>query len=373
MEEQRVIESREHLLDCLTAAGLGDEAEAIATRCEREILKDPVNAAALERFNDKCIRGERIEESDVENLTVDRELLLTVLGALLVPRIRARHAELGLPADVTEESCLSIGNGCRVLKGYPRVLSTKLGWLGKYGREVMFKSGLFVYRVAPLSEKLPVLALRERNTGRMAAVANQGLAVDEKGLICPEGERGAFVTSLTRTPQEIAGYQVRLSVGRISGERLSFGLDRWEILLEPGALTAEIHIPPGRRMELDACRHSLYKTAEVLRHHLPPPAPACITCMSWILSPEWLELLPDSNMAAFMREGYLFPIKAPPTIGVNCVFRKPAAEVDPATAQRSTRLQRIMLERLEKKEPLYGGGMFIPLEDAIRYGAQPRR
>ena len=95
--------------------------------------------------------------------------------------------------------------------------------------------------------------------------------------------------------------------------------------------------------------------------------------MSWVLSPDWPELLPESNMAKFMREVYLFPIKAGPTAGINFVFRRAAEELDLRTAPRRSRLQRIMLDKLAKKEPLHAGGMFMLLEDAGKYGTQPYR
>ncbi len=373
MHIEAKLQSREWLAGALAALDFGDDAPAILAALNRQALLHPANIAALELCVKKWRTGQRLAAGDLSGITVDRLLFLKAMCALFVPLIRTRHAALGLPAEITDETCRGIGAGVfAALREYPDELVHKLGWAGLYCREIMFKAGLFVYRLSPISEKLPVWAFRERVSGKVAAVAADGIAVAANGLIAAHGRPAAFVASLRETPTEISGNLIDPR-GRISSSRITLPLDAWENVLRPGVMTAEIHIPPGRSMLASDCGFSLQWAVQIIQKHLARQGARCLTCMSWILSPDWPQLLPDSNLAKFMREVYLFPIQAGPTVGVNFVFRRPAEELDLRTAPRRTRLQRIMLDKLAKKEPLHAGGMFMLLEDAGKYGTQPYR
>lgn len=371
MHMREKLRSREQLAGWLAAVDLADDAPAILTACDRQALFHYDNICALERCYTKAWRrGERLLPADLTGITVDRMLLLKVLAALLAPLIRARHAEMNLPESVTGESCRALGQAFRAMAEYPDALMKNLHWTGKYYRDIMFKTGIFVYRLARLSEKLPVWGFRQRATGRVLALASDGVKVDREGLICVDDAAAPeFTTSLRRTSREITGNLARAD-GRIVAQRVTLAPDDWENVLAPEALTAEIHIPPGRPMVGADCGASMRAAAEIIRRHLPQHDVRCFTCMSWILNPEWLELLPASNMARFMRELYLFPIRSSPTAGIDFVFRKSAAELDLKTAPRQSRLQRVMLEKLEKREPLHAGGMFMLLDDVAHFGTQ---
>lgn len=364
------LQSREWLAGALDALDFGDDAPDILAAVNQQELLRPANIAALELCVEKWRTGQRLAANDLSGITVDRFLFLKAMCALFVPLIRTRHAALGLPAEITAETCRGIGAGVfAALREYPDELVHKLGWAGLYCREIMFKAGIFVYRLAPISEKLPVWAFRERASGKVAAVAADGIAVAANGLIAANGRPAAFAARLRETPTEISGNLVDPR-GRISSARITLPLDVWENVLKPGIMTAEIHIPPGRSMLSADCGFSLKWAAQIIQKYLDRHGARCLTCMSWILSPDWPELLPDSNMAKFMREVYLFPIQAPPAMGVNFVFRKRPEDLDLKNAPRQSRLQRIMLERLEKHEPLYGGGMFMLFEDVDKFGTQ---
>jgi len=371
MQVNEHLQDRAWLAESLSALDFHDALPAVLDALDRRTLLDGANLAAWEGCRVKWQNGGKLTPADLAGITVDRMLFLKVLCALLAPLIRERHAALGLPASITAETCRGIGRGLfDALTEYPDALVHKLGWTGLYCRAIMFKTGLFVYRLAPISEKLPVWAFRERATGKVAALASDGLAVDDQGLICQDGQPAALVTSLRRTAASITGNLVA-PAGRITDRLVTLPLPAWEKVLAPGDLTAEMHIPPGRSMVGADCGASLQQAAEVFEKNLAQHGVRCFTCMSWVLSPDWPELLPESNMAKFMREVYLFPIKAGPTAGINFVFRRAAEELDLRTAPRRSRLQRIMLDKLAKKEPLHAGGMFMLLEDAGKYGTQP--
>lgn len=361
---------RAQLAEWLGAAGLDESLPAVMAAYDSGALAAPANFAALRNCYQKAwLDGLRLTPEDLAGCTLDRMLLVKILLALLAPLLRARHKALVLPESVTAESCRGLGHSARVMSEFPDAFWRSLHWTGKYHREIMFKTGLFVYLVEKMSEKLPVWAFRSRADGAVAALAGDGVLVDEAGLISADEAPPAFVTHFDRTADTVAGHWVDPG-GRITRECLTLPSADWETILGPDMVSAGIHIPPGRPMCPADCGASLRAAADVIRDCLARQGIKCFTCLSWILNPDWLTLLPDSNMAQFMREVYLFPIKSQPTAGIDFVFRQPAVELDLKTAPRKSRLQRIMLEHLEQKQPLHAGGMFLPLEDVKHFGTQ---
>ena len=362
--------TRAQLAEWLAATGLDEAMDTVMAAYDSGTLATPANFATLRTCHQKAwLDGTRLTPEDLAGCTLDRMLLAKILMALLVPLLRARHQSLGLPESVTAESCRGLGHSVRVKTEFPDDLWRSLHWTGKYHREIMFKTGLFVYLVEKVSEKLPVWAFRSRIDNSVVALASDGVRVDEFGLVCADEAPPAFITHFERTADTIAGHWVAPN-GRITRECLTLPAADWETILGPGMVSAGIHIPSGRPMYLADCGASLRAAADVIRDCLASQGIKCFACLSWILNPEWLELLPDSNMAQFMREVYLFPIKSSPTAGIDFVFHQPAAELDLKTAPRKSRLQRIMLERLEQNKPLHAGGMFLPLEDVKHFGSQ---
>ena len=370
MNIPQLLKEHHWLLETLRELGFSSDIPAITRMLGSGALLQPNNISFLERSCAKYASGEKFTSEDWDGITVDRRLLQVVLSAFFTRMIRVRHAELKLPAAVTAETSQAIGNELfEAFAGYPEPLWHKLGWTSRYYTATMFKTGIFVYNIEPTSEKLPVWAYRESVTGKVIALASDGLAVDEQGLICQKEMEPTWHTTLRHTSTTVSGNYID-PTGYITKRRVTLALEAWENILAPAKMTAAIHIPAGRAMISADCGASMRSVAQILRKYLPHLGVRCITCMSWVFSPDWLTLLPESNMAQVMREVYLFPIYSAPTAGINFVFRKPPEELDLQTAPRQTRLQRIMLERLEQKKPLYAGGMFMLLEDVDRYGSQ---
>lgn len=352
---------RAKLAEWLAAAGLDEDLPAVMAAYDSGALGAPANLAALRTCYQKAwLDGTGLTRDDFAGITVDRMLLIKILLALLAPLIRARHAELGLPSDVTGESCRALGNSSRAMAEFPDAYIKSLYWAGKYYRETMFKTGIFVYLLANMSEKLPAWGFCNRNTGEVAALASDGVAVDDAGLVCGDNAAPAFITRMEQSSGKISGNRIA-PAGRILRERAELNAAEWETVMAPRMCAATVHIPPGRPMLPDDCDASLRAAAQIIRRHLPGHGVKSFTCTSWILNPDWLTLLPDSNMAQFMRKVFLFPIKSTPTAGIDFVFRQAAGELDLKTAPRKSRLQRIMLEHLEQNKPLHAGGMFLPL------------
>ena len=85
-------------------------------------------------------------------------------------------------------------------------------------------------------------------------------------------------------------------------------------------------------------------------------------CNSWILSPDWERELPGSNLAAFMRLGWMIPSTPPgPTTGLFFVFGK--TNVDYETIPQRTALQRAFKRLHDRGRIISGGGWFVLTDD----------
>lgn len=102
---------------------------------------------------------------------------------------------------------------------------------------------------------------------------------------------------------------------------------------------------------------SLREAAAFFRKYFKKEIRAFV-CDSWILNPAWMELLPESNLAAFMRELYLFPRTPYPQAGLFFVFGR--SDGDFASYPADTSLRRAFHRLYNAGEPFRTGGMVRP-------------
>lgn len=359
--------NRAKLLEYFKILGL-EETDCIKLY-DAGVFNRPENMAVIQTCYQKAwIKGTSLAPSDFDGLTCERLAVLKLLLAVLVPLISERHAELNLPFSITSETCLAIGLGVSMIAiKHIDAYIKNLSWAGKYYRTTLFKAGLFVYELADLSADFPAFGFYNRKTGQVQALMNGDQDINAQGLVCAKDMPPAFTTKLIQTETTVTGYQVTAG-GRVSDEIVTLPKNEWEIVMAPSLCSAMIHIPAGRPMVLEDCLASMAQATGIIRQYFPGLRIKNFTCRSWILNPDWPELLPDSNLTRFMRAVYLFPIKSSLTAGVSFVFRADPDALDLKTAPRDTRLQRIMLEHLEQKKPLYAGGMFWPLNKELKSG-----
>lgn len=356
-------QDRNAILEMAAAAGFDASAgNRIADEAAR-IGGQPALKELAARFMERAYgQGEKLTLADLPG--VDEPLLfLETLGALLAPLIRFKHGRAGLPGEVTAESLLRIGWVCDFYKEKPEKLAGGLYWLGKYYREVMFNAGRFEYVIRPFTEKGTVSAYMHHRCGRVAVIASPGLRIDAEGLPAPDDADCVFVTERSDTKDVVRGNPVTPN-GRVLQRVLELKLTEWACILKPGMPILDLHIPGGGGMDPDACGESLRRASEIMLAYLKRYGARSIVCQSWILNPDWETLLPKSNLTAFMRETYMYPLRAQKDSGISFIFGCPTDKLDLKTASRRTTLEKIMLERLERGQLLRAGGMLMAAEHA---------
>ncbi len=296
--------------------------------------------------------------------------LLVALG--MVSRVREAHAGMGVPDEVTRETCSQVScfarNYASMSGGQIGIPVTQIYWTRHYPACRLFRLGRMEYMIRP--SRGGVVAFRHRRTGAVVALAPDGTRYTDEGQIARE-PLGGWTAKLERTAEAVTG-SVISPLGAAERRRVTLPLRDWECVLAPGEATLDMHIPVGGAMSLEACGDSMRRAAAFFARFFPNQVCRTFGCVSWIFNTE-LERIPLSsdNLVRFQRELYLFPVPSNGRDGLWFIFLRD--DVDPATAPRDTSLRRGVADFLAAGGRWRSGGMFFLVDDLPLFGTQAYR
>ena len=330
-------------------------------------------AQLLYRHRDYAADKVRHWPSLEQALGDNHALFYVITGFNPIPLTRQYHESRGIPDAITRNTVRQhhdLSNLRWDAEGRRwRGSAMSLYWTRWHAWGALYGLGRLEYMVRPFGGR--VQAYRHHSTREVVALATDGVRFGRHGYCdlpadSPEMLAG-FTSSLTVTASTVTGHTVS-PLGRATGEVRTLSLDQWELALAPGHPVLDTHIPAGGGMTPERCHDSMRQALEFFPRYFPERPFVGFGCASWILNPDHEEMLgPESNMAKWERELYLFPWPSGPREGLAAAFD----EIEPpdlAKAPRDTRLRRAMLERLESGGRLRVGGMFLLTEDFERYG-----
>jgi hypothetical protein len=305
-------------------------------------------------------------------------LFYLTVGLAFIPAVRAYHAALGVPEDVTRNTCRQIScfllNFRRGQGGRLGIYPDQFGWLNCYlAPNLYFRIGRFEYWRKPYPNEYRVY--RHTASGMHVVLAHDQCIFTAAGDRCydppDEVPPGGWRVTFRETEAGVFGTPIS-PLGTAEPREVHLPADAWTCVLRKGDTILDMHIPAGGGMTPEACADSFRAAAAFFREHFPEPAARAICCRSWMFSNQLEECLPPAeNLVALTREVYLFPVQARPNDGLWFVFlQKP---FDPATAPRETRLQKAILDYLARGKTWHLGGMFLMLEDLPNFGTQVYR
>ncbi len=294
--------------------------------------------------------------------------LLIILQA--VPGMVANYRAQGVTEAMIRDTLGSIGLRCenhRVAYGESGTLVKQTCWNRLYVDGEIYKLGRFEYKLIPMSDLIEVY--RHRQHGRVTAVIKRPTKFAADGFVDSDGSAETVGESwssvyklsaeqLTATPVSPYGFALKNPVTLL--------LTDWERVLGEDDWIIDMHIPPGGKMSIDKCRESFELALDFFADKFPDKPSPAIYCSSWIFNTQFERLLPQSNMAKFMRELYLFPAPSSGRDGIFFVFCR--EEDDLSQAPRDTSLQRAMLSILESGEKLRSSGMIFLRDDINKFG-----
>jgi len=297
--------------------------------------------------------------------------LLIALEA--VPRIRAVHAELGIPDPVSCDTCHHYLEPVRMYRekyaGHFGVQPRTLYWWRNHVQGDLYRLGRLEYMLKPFNGGLQ--AYRHRETGEVVALAADGKWFDPYGLATRSESENAWETRFEERDGSVVGFPIAPH-GQAENREISLPLGDWEPVLSPGDRIMEVHIPAGGNMTPERCRESMRQALDFFPRHFPDKPFVGFACYSWILNPQLAEIYrADANMVLWQRELYLFPVPSGNRSGLYFVFGED--DVDPNSGPRDTSMRRALLDHLAAGGGLITGGMFLLSEDFEQYGTQVYR
>ncbi|MFA5203735.1 MAG: acyltransferase domain-containing protein [Lentisphaeria bacterium] len=308
----------------------------------------------------------------------DAGLFYLTAALAFIPAVRAYHATLPLPEQVTRDTCRQVAcYAANYRRGNPGRLGLyrgQIGWLATYlAPNLFFRIGRFEFWRMPYAGDYRVY--RRQGSGETVVLAADNVRFTAAGDRCfapaqPEPP-GSWLSSFAETAETVTGNPVS-PFGKALPRRVCLLHHEWRCVLKKGDIVLDLHIPSGGDMTPEACQSSFQEALALFGQRFPDPAPRAIVCTSWMFSEQLEDCLPpEANLVRLLRELYLVPVPATPNEGLWFVFLQ--SPFDAATAPRDTRLQRAILDYLGTGRSWHNGGMILLPEEVATFGAHPYR
>ncbi|MDD2402951.1 MAG: acyltransferase domain-containing protein [Victivallaceae bacterium] len=288
----------------------------------------------------------------------------------IIPEAIEGYRKLNVDESIIRDTMLQFSGFCNnhiQNCGFPGILKDQLPWLRNHRDNIIFRLVRLEFKL----RKFHGLAAICRNrSGVTVAFLEDGTQLDHHGYVlgkdnpCPDEK--SWHSTFAITDKYISGNPVSPH-GYVLRESVSLDLSDWEIIMQPGDMVIDMHIPPGGGLSPDATRNSLNQAAQFFTTRYPEKNLKAIYCRSWIFNTQFEELLPQSNLAEFMRQPYLFPVSCKGDDGMFFVFCTRDYS-DIRKFPRQTSLQRAMLEIVESGRKLRSSGMFYLINDLEHFG-----
>ena len=358
--------------------GLDPAIDPLLTETARRITENP----ALTHLAWHCTRllYEHLDYNDpprwpsLEPVLGDSGGVLYLLVTMaMVPRVRAVHQSLGVPEEVTRETCSQVSS----VAGVYRRMTGRLGitlntvyWMRHYIAGRLFRLGRFEYMLRPFGGSVEVY--RHRESGAVIALAPEGVRFNGEGQVDGAGgvtdtEHG-WTSTLARTDEAVVGYPVS-PLGAAVRQEVHLPTAAWECVLNQGDTVMEMHIPAGGNMTPERCADSNRRAAAFFREFFPGQPAKGVVSISWIFNTQLEEItLSSDNLVRYQHELYLFPVPSSGHDGLWFIFLQ--NDLDPAALPRDTSLRRGVADFLAAGHIWRCGGMFILVEDLDRFGTR---
>jgi hypothetical protein len=305
-----------------------------------------------------------------------RGLLYLLAAVAYVPLVENMHRNLGIPAETTHATLQQAAHFCKYMyqrghAGRPGVYQSQLGWLRFYTCAPYFRLGRLEFWLEPM--RRPLMVYRHRQTGQLLAFPAAGTRFDADGYCYPREEdyagKDSWLSELNFVDGKVCGTPISPR-GYALREQRTLSLAEWDLVLSKGDDSLSMHIPSGGHMSMEDCRDSLQQARDFFQKHFPERPVRTVNCASWIFNNQLQEILPEpSNLTAFQRELYLFPVASSAWDGLWFIFLK-QGPFDLKEAPRGTDLQRRILDFLATGQRWRSGGMLYLLDDLEHFGTQ---
>ena len=385
--EQSIFENAEYAaLERTKAEVLAALAQRI---CQNDGLRQVAERLHEETYSNSPLWGQTfVAEAFGEE--VNALYLLLALDA--VRQLRAIHSRRGIPEEVTRMTATALANAAR---RYSEWNGGKVGledwvlryWFNVVGSGDLYRLGRMEFIWQPFEGHVRVY--RHRQTGEVRVLAEDGVNFTSEGFqpfaireeeIVHYGwtldDREVWTANIRETETKETGTTVSGSpispLGYAVREEITLPLADWELLFRHGDPVLEMHIPNFAPLSLELLKDSFEQALAFFPRYHPERPFAAFSCNSWLFNTQWVEMLPPtSNVLAFQRQGYLFPIASDGLEGTYFLFGTWLIDLD--RAPQDTTLRRAVVNHLKNGGKLRTGGFFLLPSDVEKFGNEPYR
>lgn len=291
-----------------------------------------------------------------------------------IPMIEATVERLNIPEQYALDIAKWIGGTIQIFaeghNGLPGHTLQQSGWIRHYIDGRLFRIGRFEYLMHTCPDWIPAI-YRNRRDGSLMVFCR------DNWRFMPDGS----IPLITTPAQELVSTKLKILDNHVTGtpitpdgkvlirRKVTIDLAEWEGICQPWELVPSIHIPGGGGMKPELVKQSMLDAKEFFRKYFKQDVKLFV-CASWILNPDWETELPDSNLAKFMREGYMTPFgKAGGRDGIFFIFGRTDNE-DPLTYPAHNTMQQAFHRLLKAGRPLRSGAIFFLTDKLDRFGTQ---
>lgn len=292
------------------------------------------------------------------------------------PAVREKFAIWGIPDKYALDALERIN---RTVADYGRFNDGKFGypesghhWVRHFINGELFRIGRLEYLIKEPPVTFPLengpTFFRRKSDRAIIGLCRDGWRLNKEGLQLWQNdlpESAAVTARLEFGDDYVRGIPVNPEGFAEISRTLTLSLNEFEPVWSKGDMVPDIHIPGGGGMTPELCRQSLVEATDFFRRYFHQEVKG-FTSFSWIYNPDLAKLLPQSNLAAFMRELYLSPYPSTDSDGLSFVFGKSAK--DWSDFPRKTSLQRTFHQLRESGRRLKEGGMFIDRRGIENFG-----
>lgn len=297
-----------------------------------------------------------------------------MVATAAIPMIEATHRRYGIPEHYAADSASWIGGSSLLFNqshgNLPGFLLNQIRWLRCSIDGTLFRIGRLEFKMTTVPSHVP--AIYRNAEGRTLLLCGDGWFLNKDGLrVRMDSPDAAFKTTLDHIDGSVTGTPISPLGVALPGKTVTLSDSEWKPLISPWETILEIHIPGGGGMTPERLRDSLNQALAFFRSFFHKEI-RLFTCNSWILNPEWEKRLPESNIAAFLREGYLYPHEiGDGRDGLFFLFGR--MDGDPLSYPADNSMRRAMLDVLREGGILKRGGMVLPAADLKFFGTQHYR
>jgi len=308
----------------------------------------------------------------------------------LVPEARQFHEARGIPRPIVADTMsdfLLCMRRYRAIHGVWGVADMYLaGWLLNHLRGDIYRLGRLQYIHSSFRQL--VIAFRHRVTRAVVVLLLAEREFRRDGYVNGAGgvteQDGVWTPTYIEAAEEVIGHPVDPARGCALRYTVHLPKQQWQCVLGPGEPVLDIHIPAGSPLDPDACRDSLHRATEFFPRYFPDKPFKAFCCSSWLFDCQLEQYLPPtSNIVRFLRQFYLLPVSGDGWGAVRFVFnllegrdggRAIPSDATPESIElknlpRRTRLERAILDHIERGGHWRNSGALLLVEDLPDYGS----